>query len=870
VATLYLELFDKLDSNFAERKYLLTNYTKIETTRLLSGAKTLSFTIPYYSDITEEWFVKFNGVKYVIRNISINNRSLEMDCQCEGLYSLLIDYIVMPAVGDGERLSGTMQAIMDRLLSGTGWTAVCDSFGSWDFAYENLYSKSVLECINYVKDNFNSTTVELDFIDNVVYVRSQLGSDTRIQINYSTNMDLLEKFIDSTNLITRMIVRGSESMELIGYDLTGKSQTGFTCVNNIVTKSYVDAATINNYANPKMGLLIFEDIMTQADLYNKMVSIRSTLGVPLVSYKCSYLNLYKLGINYTDIALGDTITIVDSTLGVINVRVVEIQENPISMDLSQVTLATRKEDIMSYLTDLNATKSDLSSYKIKNATKFVALENTLTGINNVLNGSGSNVEYTADHLKSWNEATPSKFLKIANGVLGITTDNGATLKTAIDGSGVYADVLAGNLLVGANGKFGNINVYADINNPTNPKVVIGEISAGVYGLKVAGGSLEITGGLGDSNINSASTWNGAVSTANSAYGLASTSVQQNTFYNKVKITPTYGLQVFDAGNNERVKIGSMDNGQYGLQLKNTSGTVVMNQDSSGNLALTGSITATSGSFTGSLYAANLYLDNGSGSYVSMLDSSLTKVAGAKINAKGISVSDGSRTTFSVDTNGNVSIYGNITMTGGSISWANVTKPSYSASEVGAVSTSTTVNGKALSSNITLSATDVSARAANWVPSQSDLGSWTTYIDANGIYTGNLTGNTIQTNLINNKRIVLNGTGLKTYNSSNVQHGVELDVTAGFSSVNFWQSGSNIGYVGYSGGNLWLNGTGSRTIINSDNSDIWLRPGTGNGNLGSTYLYGTTDVTNTTFVGTKKIVVQSNAPTGDSNVIWIKI
>lgn len=57
------------------------------------------------------------------------------------------------------------------------------------------------------------------------------------------------------------------------------------------------------------------------------------------------------------------------------------------------------------------------------------------------------------------------------------------------------------------------------------------------------------------------------------------------------------------------------------------------------------------------------------------------------------------------------------------SWAKASsKPSYTASEVGAVPTSRTVNGKALSSNITLSASDVSALPASTsIPSKtSDL------------------------------------------------------------------------------------------------------------------------------------------------------
>ena len=48
----------------------------------------------------------------------------------------------------------------------------------------------------------------------------------------------------------------------------------------------------------------------------------------------------------------------------------------------------------------------------------------------------------------------------------------------------------------------------------------------------------------------------------------------------------------------------------------------------------------------------------------------------------------------------------------------------SAADVGAVPTTRTVNNKALSSNITLSASDVGARASTWVPSASDITSGT--------------------------------------------------------------------------------------------------------------------------------------------------
>jgi hypothetical protein len=47
---------------------------------------------------------------------------------------------------------------------------------------------------------------------------------------------------------------------------------------------------------------------------------------------------------------------------------------------------------------------------------------------------------------------------------------------------------------------------------------------------------------------------------------------------------------------------------------------------------------------------------------------------SQFEIKGKSVSDGSKTTFAIDNNGNVTIAGNISMTGGSISWGDITKP----------------------------------------------------------------------------------------------------------------------------------------------------------------------------------------------------
>ena len=74
---------------------------------------------------------------------------------------------------------------------------------------------------------------------------------------------------------------------------------------------------------------------------------------------------------------------------------------------------------------------------------------------------------------------------------------------------------------------------------------------------------------------------------------------------------------------------------------------------------------------------------------------------------------------------------------------------HTADNVGAVPTSRTVNGKALSSDITLSASDVGARPSTWTPTASDISSGTlgvarggtgaTTHTSNAVLTGNGTG-----------------------------------------------------------------------------------------------------------------------------------
>lgn len=70
---------------------------------------------------------------------------------------------------------------------------------------------------------------------------------------------------------------------------------------------------------------------------------------------------------------------------------------------------------------------------------------------------------------------------------------------------------------------------------------------------------------------------------------ASNSVQKDSLYNQVKISTANGIQVLDGSSNERVKIGNISSGIYGMQLKRSDGTVVLQQDSNGDILMAGKL-----------------------------------------------------------------------------------------------------------------------------------------------------------------------------------------------------------------------------------------------------------------------------------------
>ena len=137
----------------------------------------------------------------------------------------------------------------------------------------------------------------------------------------------------------------------------------------------------------------------------------------------------------------------------------------------------------------------------------------------------------------------------------------------------------------------------------------------------------------------------------------------------------------------------------------------------------------------------------------------------------------------------------------------------------------------------------------------------TYIDSNGVWTpavyadrlyGNyITGKTIRT-AADGSRLSLSGSGLTSYNGSNLQSGWCLSADTSWNNFDLYINGVRRGGLYYEGSSIMLgansNTGGAPLILFSQASDIFIRPGSYFGGFGSVYPGGNWDFSGASVTG----------------------
>lgn len=321
--------------------------------------------------------------------------------------------------------------------------------------------------------------------------------------------------------------------------------------------------------------------------------------------------------------------------------------------------------------------------------------------------------------------------------------------------------------------------------------------------------------------------------ANDALNKANNSIQQDNTYNGVTIDAENGVVVSTTSGNVKttlnassgIKIEKYENAQWNNKFfVDVNGDLTTHDLIAKNITIDGGTLKTGSEMLISLSDKTLYLDNWT------MNGS---VKAEHIDLKGINVGNGK---FKVNTDGSVEVNGKITMgAGSSISWGDVTAPSYD--------------------NITGAKPP---SYANYFGSSDARGAMrSTYLDGNNIWTFNvyaeniygtyITGKTIRT-ASSGDRIELKSSGFKCYNNSDQYNGWVLD-SGNFSYLKVYYNNSERGHIAQVAGDFCFTGKDAQVILESKNSNLKIRAGTGcNNGYGDVLFYGNVNFDNATVKG----------------------
>lgn len=437
-------------------------------------------------------------------------------------------------------------------------------------------------------------------------------------------------------------------------------------------------------------------------------------------------------------------------------------------DMIETSYSTsRSFDASKYIYNQAAGQASMVSEFMNNS--LDAAKNTILAAANqsvVINGAGIHV------------GGNSKFqIRIVDSMIAMTDDNWATCKMALgrfaspevgEYFGVNAEVIGGKLIVGNNLIIENINdrgvmqfkvdatgawlynavfVLESVNTSAfSARADTQEVTGGKilldpdYGIVAGDGALFNTNGT--TVIPSFIDDSGSVVTdsegmpANASFFL---DIRDGSAYFRGKLKATSGQIGGFTIESDYLHAGSGSN-YVGMNGSGTNSNSLYAFWAGGTNPATapfwvkkdGSIYAVTGTFRGTVRGASF--QNSSGT--AMMDSSY-KFKADYLNLKGIEVKNGNTTTFKVDTYGNVTIRGNITMTGGSISWSNINETGSSAYKLALSADSAAADAQDTADD----AIRAAGSAADTIKGWTYRG--TTYIDGTKLYTGTVQASSLR-------------------------------------------------------------------------------------------------------------------------------
>lgn len=406
---------------------------EIEKTDAVNGEKSLSGTIYFGQDvkanIAKGWTLSFLDEEYVVVTYTKNDKENTVAFSAVQAF-----FYKMSKTGFYEKWNGShpLSSYLDALFAGTGYT------------YDNTASIAAFEKqdwgmsdrLSLFNDIINQANVEFSVEGTVVHVVPAMGSDLSTIVRKKFNLDTAEIQTDNTSFATY-----------------GRGYGAYSKPNDTTSKrlEVEYKSPLYNYYYPKFGAIeavpIADERYTIAD--NLLEAVKEKVDKSwAISLTLNLVDLQSVGYKYAMANPGDYITVIDENLNFSDkVRIIKVTSD---YDIRGTRTKTEVEcGSLSFAEQQKTSQSTLSNVaagKIPVPNEWLTSQVQLA-TNNLL-AARTELRFTDQEIIAIDKSDANKVVIFNSAGLGVSTDGGQTLKSAITADGVVADRLFGDLISG--------------------------------------------------------------------------------------------------------------------------------------------------------------------------------------------------------------------------------------------------------------------------------------------------------------------------------------------------------------------------------------------------------------------------------------
>ncbi|OMD44297.1 phage tail protein [Paenibacillus odorifer] len=481
----YLSAYDK------NRVIVGNLVSAYEVTRLrrINSEDALTFLVPMASeDYRDKLRVKGHvrderGQYYVIntRKRIRDGRKLTAQISCQHvmfkLGDIKIPYGSYIKEAYGVHISQLLEKIKEA-SRGLFSFVVHDTFDLFDV--KNWGGGTALQALN---DTVNLYGVEIEPDNYVIHVRKKIGeANSDMQYRIGKNIVSSDFQDDGAALVTRMFATMKDSRTWIGQSadiLTADERARLLAadsgaiVDGKLTVNYLISQYAPLWASEGLpyldGEITEQNITDPIELLTKTRAALARMEQPVLELTIQAADLFKIDKTEPRPSLGDTVMCIDPEMELAHVtaRITELTEYPYANDRNaSITIANvMRRDNAQLMADLNKAKQVINDITSGGRIRAEAFEEFARLAVIDVNASKTEIKYDERGIILQSKANANDLVALTSNGIIVSTDGGATARTAITAAGIAAEQVIGqfgnfvSMLIGQGNNVVQINPH---------------------------------------------------------------------------------------------------------------------------------------------------------------------------------------------------------------------------------------------------------------------------------------------------------------------------------------------------------------------------------------------------------------------------